>query len=60
MGTTIFSRVGMKNGESAIKGDGVHETDQNGHKSEGVKLHPTTPATNGIPSTTMQVGRIES
>ena len=59
MGTKISTRGGMKNGESAIKGYGVHETDQNGHKSEGVKLHSTTSATNGIPSTTMQVGRIE-
>ena len=32
MGTTISARGRMKNGESAIKGDGVHETGQNGHK----------------------------
>ena len=50
----------MKNGESAIKGDGVHETDQNGHKSEGGKLHCSAPATDWIPGTAMQVVSIEN
>lgn len=59
MGTAISARGRMANGESAIKGDGVHETDQNGHKSDGGKLHSTAPAADEMPGTAMQVGRIE-
>ena len=49
----------MKNGESAIKGYGVHETDQNGHKSEGGNFHSTTHVVDEIPGIAMQVGHIE-
>lgn len=59
MVTAISAKGRMKNGESAIKGDGVHETDQNGHKSEGGKFHFTALVADEIPGIAIQVGCIE-
>jgi len=59
MGTAISVRVRMANGESTIRGNGIHETDQNRHKSEGGKSHSAAPVADEMPGTAMQVGRIE-